>query len=290
MLSRVPHNDADALRIRFWGVRGSMPVAGQNHLEFGGHTPCIEVRCGARLFVVDAGTGLAAFGAAPFADLPAEIDILLSHLHLDHITGLPFFRPSLTSGYVIRLHCGNLDGQTAEESLACAFGPPLFPVRLEEMPARFEHVGFRAGETLRFGHHSVATHLLNHPGGATGYRFNHRGRSVCYLSDIEHSEPWPAPDVVQFAHGADLVIYDGMFSESEYPSCKGWGHSTWEKGIELCQAAGAASLAVIHHHPAYDDAVLRQMEADMQAVMPTAFLARENQEIAFSPIEARSPA
>src|SRR5829696_3071220 len=248
MLWRVSEAD-EALRIRFWGVRGSVCASGPAFIEFGGHTPCVEIRCGGRLFIVDAGTGLTALGAklATNADAPQVIDLLLSHLHLDHIGGLPFFKPALLSDRTIRTYCGHLGGQSAADPLACVYSPPLFPIRLDQLPCRFEHLGFRAGETLRFeGGFSVATHPLNHPNGATGYRFAHGGRVVCYVSDIEHSDPWPPADLTRFVERADLLIYDGMFSEDEYPSCRGWGHSTWEKGVQLCRTANVKSLAIFH--------------------------------------------
>lgn len=281
---------SDELRIRFWGIRGSTCASGPQFVEFGGHTPCVEIRCGERLFIVDAGTGIAPLGAELGPSAPPSIDILLSHLHLDHISGLPFFKPALLGQErVIRTYCGNLEGESAMASLDKIFAPPLFPVRLSQLPARFEHVGFKAGETLTFDDGArVATHSLNHPGGATGYRFSHRGRSVCYVSDVEHSEPWPDPALAQFIRDADLVIFDGMFSEAEYSSCRGWGHSTWHKGVELAQAAGAKALAVFHLYPGHDDDALRAMEAELQALMPTAFIARERQSIALTPADGEA--
>lgn len=249
-------------------------------MEFGGHTACVEIRCGERLFIVDAGTGISALGSALGEDVPDTIDILLSHLHLDHVGGLPFFKPALTKERLVRTYCGNLDGESAMASFDKLFSPPLFPVRLGQFPARFEHVGFRAGETLSFdGGINVETHPLNHPGGATGYRFRHGNRSVCYISDVEHTEAWPDKGLADFVRDADLMIYDGMFSEAEYPRCQGWGHSTWEKGVELAQGAGVKSLAIFHLYPGHDDAFVRVQEAEMQAVMPTAFVARERQSI-----------
>jgi phosphoribosyl 1,2-cyclic phosphodiesterase len=258
-------------------------------MEFGGHTPCVEVRCGKRLFIVDAGTGLSALGAELGTAAPDRVDILLSHLHLDHIGGLAFFKPAvLRPGRVIHTYCGNLDGKSAKEALDQLFEPPIFPIKLEQLPAEFEHHGFRAGETLTFADGAtIATHPLNHPGGATGYRFKHGGRCVCYISDLEHSEPWPDPGLAAFVQGADLVIYDGMFSESEYTCCKGWGHSTWQKGVELCQAASAKAIAIFHLYPGHDDAYLRAVEAEMKKVMPTAFIARERQAISFPVLGAQ---
>jgi phosphoribosyl 1,2-cyclic phosphodiesterase len=282
MLWKVPAQE-NALRIRFWGVRGSVCASGPQFAEFGGHTPCVEIRCGSRLVVVDAGTGLAPLGAQLIREPQAEIDIFFSHLHLDHVSGLPFFKPALRPGQVLRTWCGNLGGASAKDALDRMFSPPLFPVRLDQLPGTFEHHGFRAGETLRLPDGlTVKTHLLQHPGGSTGYRFDHGGRAICYISDIEHSHPWPSPDLIAFVEGADLVVYDGMFSEEEYCSCVGWGHSTWQKGVALAKAADVKSLAVFHLHPAHDDEHLRHVEAALKAEMPTAFIARQGQELVFS--------
>jgi phosphoribosyl 1,2-cyclic phosphodiesterase len=279
---------SDLLQICFWGTRGSTPTSGLDFMEFGGRTPCVEVRCGERLFIVDAGTGISALGEANADCLPNDVDILLSHLHLDHVGGLPFFKPAvLSKDRVIRIYCGNLGGESAEASLDRLFSPPIFPIGLERLPARIEHHGFKAGETITFPDGAkVETHLLNHPGGATGFRFAHAGRSVCYISDIEHTAPWPDPALADFVRGCDLMIYDGMFSEAEYSGCRGWGHSTWQKGVELCQAADVKALAIFHLYPGHDDAYLRAVEADMKAVMPTAFVARERQVVTLPPVEA----
>ncbi|WFT82488.1 MBL fold metallo-hydrolase [Methylobacterium sp. CB376] len=272
---------SDSLTLRFWGVRGSVCASGPNVVEFGGHTPCVEIRCGERLFVIDAGTGINALGAYHGADLPQRIDLLFSHLHLDHVTGLAFFKPAvLDRTREIHTYCGNLDGESAEAPLNRLFSPPLFPITLDALPARFVHHGFRAGETLTFADGStVATLPLQHPQGATGYRFRHAGRTACYISDIEHSEPWPERNLLNFVRDADLVVYDGMFTEGEYPACRGWGHSTWEKGVELCRAANVGRLGIIHLYPQHSDAELRDMEKALQAAMPTAFIARERQKL-----------
>src|SRR3712207_5730791 len=156
----------DALQVRFWGVRGSVAVSGPRFAEFGGNTACVEVRCGSRLVIIDAGTGFAAFGDELADDAPAEIDILLSHLHLDHVSGLPFFKPALFGERLVRTYCGNLDGASAGEARARLYAPPLFPVGLDQLPSRFEHFGFRAGEMLHLaGGLAVQTHPLHHPGG-----------------------------------------------------------------------------------------------------------------------------
>ncbi|MEH3148496.1 MAG: MBL fold metallo-hydrolase [Methylobacterium frigidaeris] len=289
MLNRGP-NAQEGVTLRFWGVRGSTCASGPDFVRFGGHTPCLEVRCGDRLFVVDAGSGLNALGAHHGASLPRRIDLLFSHLHLDHISGLPFLKPAvLDPSREIHTYCGNLGGASAAETINRLFSPPIFPVTLDVLPARFVHHGFRSGETLTFEDGmQVDTIPLQHPQGATGFRFRHGGRTVCYISDLEHTEPWPEPDLLRFVEGADLIIYDGMFTQGEYPACRGWGHSTWEKGVELCRAAGVGQLAIVHLYPQHTDAMLLGLEKQMQAVMPTAFIARERQQIVL-PALARVP-
>ena len=274
----------EGLYVRFWGVRGSIPAAGLAYEKFGGNTPCVELRCGGRLFIIDAGSGLTQLGVKLGTDAPAEIDILLSHLHLDHVLGLPFFKPAMLPDRHVRIHCGNLRGVTAEEALDRLFSPPLFPITLSQLPGKVEHVGFKAGDDVVFSDGLVArTTPLNHPGGATGYRFDFGGRSVCYISDIEHSDPWPPVDLADFVRGTDLLIYDGMFSETEYLRCQGWGHSTWQKGVTLAKAASVENLAIFHLHPQHDDTYLDGVEAEIKAELTGAFVAREGQSFDYPP-------
>jgi len=267
--------------LRFWGVRGSTPVSGPDYLEFGGSTPCLEVTCGDRMVLIDAGTGLFNCGQHHRDALPKQVDLLFSHLHLDHVGGLPFFKPAVFDPErTITTYCGNLDGASAEATIDRLFAPPIFPVTLDVIPCTLRHRGFRAGESVTLDDGlRVDTLPLHHPQGSVGYRFEHGGRRLCVISDLEHTDPWPDPKLAEFVAGADLMVYDGMFTDCEYPRCKGWGHSTWQKGVELAKAAGVKALAIIHLHPAHSDATLRAMEAEMQAEMPTAFIARERQQV-----------
>lgn len=151
----------------------------------------MEIRCGTRLFVVDAGSGLNACGLHHREALPKEIDLLFSHLHLDHAAGLPFFKPVIFNPErTINTYCGNLDGDSAKATLDRLFSPPLFPVTLDVIPCTFSHHGFKAGESLSFADGArVDTILLNHPQGSVGYRFDHAGKRLCIISDIEHLIP-----------------------------------------------------------------------------------------------------
>ena len=280
-MSPEPRDSAEGdLSVRFWGARGSLPVPGPGTVVYGGNTCCVEVRLGSRLFIVDAGSGLEAAGRALALAGPGRVDLLLSHLHHDHVAGLPFFTPILRDRGALRTFCGNQGGDSARAALDILFAPPLFPVTLDILPGRIEHVGFNAGETLSFEDGiSVATCPLRHPGGATAYRFDHAGRRVCYVSDVEHGDAGPDAAVVAFCRNADLVIYDAMFTEPELACCRGWGHSTWNAGVALCRAAGAASLAAYHHHKGHDDEVLAAIEAQLVAALPGSFVAREGQTV-----------
>ncbi len=270
------------LSVRFWGTRGSLPMPGPDTVVYGGNTCCVEVRLGTRLFVVDAGSGFEPAGRAMAVPGTGRIDLLLSHLHHDHVAGLPFFSPILKDKGDLRIFCGNQGGDSAKAALDHMFAPPLFPVTLDVLPGRIEHIGFRAGETLTFEDGvTVATCPLRHPGGATAYRFDHAGRRVCYMSDMEHADAGPDAEAVAFCRHADLVIYDAMFTEAELPRCRGWGHSTWNAGVALCRAAGAQALAAYHHHKGHDDAMLAGIEAELAAALPGSFVAREGQTVVY---------
>ena len=199
------------------------------------------------------------------------------------MAGLPFFSPLLRDQGQLRVFCGNQGGASAEAALDRMFAQPLFPVTLDLLPGRIEHVGFHAGETLSFEDGiAVATCPLRHPGGATAYRFDHAGRRVCYVSDMEHLDTGPDPELVSFCRDADLVIYDAMFTEAELARCRGWGHSTWKAGVSLCRAAGARALAAYHHHKSHDDAALTTIEAELAEALPGSFVAREGQTVVLS--------
>ncbi len=278
---RRDHEDGD-LSIRFWGARGTLPMPGPNTVVYGGNTCCVEILMGHRLFVIDAGSGFEALGRelAGTASKDGRTDLLLSHLHHDHISGLPFFAPILTGHGTLRIFCGNQGGESAKSALDTMFAPPLFPVTLDVLPGHVEHVGFEAGDTLSFEDGvDIATCPLRHPGGATGYRFDYGGRRICYVSDMEHVDSGPDAAVVDFCRGADLVVYDAMFTEAELPRCRGWGHSTWNAGVALCRAAGAKSLAAYHHHQSHDDRFLAEVESELAKALPGSFLAREGQTV-----------
>ena len=269
---------AEDFLVRFWGVRGSIAAPGPATARYGGNTSSIEVRCGARLILLDAGTGLRALGNRLAAEAPLDADLFFSHTHFDHVCGLPFFKPFFQPQNSFRLWAGHLGAETTLRRLLREFmAAPLFPVPPEVFRAGMEYRDFTAGETLAPAPDiAVRTGPLNHPDGATGYRIEYGGRSLCYLTDTEHVPGAPDRNVVALISGADLVIYDSMYCDEQYANSHvGWGHSTWQEGVRLCRAAGAKRLVVFHHDPDHDDDKLDAIAREVEAAMPGAVLARE---------------
>lgn len=263
--------------VRFWGVRGSIACAGPETMRYGGNTACIEMRCGDRLIVFDAGTGIRPLGLSIPADQPIELDHFFSHAHWDHIVGLPFFRPAHIPGNKIRIRSGHhISGGGLENALREAMHDPLFPIPLEIFKADLDFINFNAGDTLDIGDGiSVRTAPLNHPNGCTGYRVTYDGKSVCYVTDTEHIVGKPDQVVLDLIDGADIVIYDATYTDEEFEPKIGWGHSTWQEGVRLCKAAGARRLVLFHHDPDRDDHALDEIEVAARGEFDLAIVAHE---------------
>ncbi len=264
------------MRIRFWGVRGSIACPGPETIRYGGNTPCIEVRCGDHLVVFDAGTGLRALGNA-LTDTDKNVDLFLTHCHLDHITGLPFFAPLFTEGRRIRLWAGNLlPTHTVEGVVRKLMSTPLFPIEVEVFRAAIEFRDFAAGDMLHpFDDMTLRTAPIDHPDGSTGYRIEFGGRVFALLSDTEGFPGKRDKELLALAKGADLIVYDTTFTEQEIVTRQGWGHSTWERGVRLANEAGAKRLCLFHHDPAHDDDFMDRLAAAAENARPGTVTARE---------------
>lgn len=267
----------DTFEVSFWGVRGSIPCPGPDTLRYGGNTPCVEVRCGDRVLIFDAGTGIRLLGAKLIAADIKNADLFLSHTHYDHVLGLPFFCFAYDPRNSLRIWSGHEPtGNSIEQTLRRFMSPPLFPVSTDIFDAAITFTDFQAGDDLAPATGiSVRTMALNHPDNCTGYRVDFGGKAVCYMTDTEHAAGKPDPAIMDFIRDADLVIYDSNFTDDEYQSYVGWGHSTWQEGVRLCQAAGVKTLALFHHSPERDDTALAAIETAAKKQFPGALAARE---------------
>ncbi len=274
-------SNSDRFLVRFWGVRGSIACPGPRTMRYGGNTSCLEVRCGDRLLIFDAGTGIHEFGARLDGEQPLQTDLFFSHTHFDHICGFPFFAPAFSEDNELRIWAGHLlPDRTIREVLIYLMMDPLFPIPIDTMRAKMTFRDFQAGDTL--APHSgitVRTAPLNHPNNATGYRIEFDGKSVCYVTDTEHVPGQIDQNIIDLVRDADVFIYDSTYTDAEFPSHVSWGHSTWQEGARIADAAGVKTFIVFHHDPDHDDAFMDGVAADVARARPGSLVAQEGMTI-----------
>jgi phosphoribosyl 1,2-cyclic phosphodiesterase len=206
--------------------------------------------------------------------------MFFTHSHWDHIQGFPFFIPAFVPGNRFHIYGAVApNGATFKQRLSDQMLHPNFPIPLQGMRSEMKFHNVRPGEVLHLDDIKVETALLNHPSTATGYRVTWRERTAVYCTDTEHFPDRLDDNVLHLARGADYFIYDATYTDEEYHHPKtpkvGWGHSTWQVGVELAKAAGVRNLVIFHHDPSHDDDFLDDVEAKLQHVFPNGFLARE---------------
>ena len=284
-------------KIRFWGVRGSIPSPGPDTVRYGGNTPCIEMLVNGQRLIFDGGTGLRVLGRSLKGQSNLEAHLFFSHYHWDHVQGFPFFEPAFAPGNQFHIYGAiALDGSSVEQRLALQMLHPNFPVSLQIMASRLQFHDLRAGDKFRLATDSAAhrasasdsgitieTAPLNHPGESVGYRVNHQGRAAVYVTDTEHYPDRLDGNVLHLARNADVLIYDCTYTDDEYHhptmSKVGWGHSTWQEAIKLAQAAGVKRLIIFHHDPSHDDDFLDGVASAAKVRMPNCQLAYEGLEL-----------
>jgi len=264
------------ISIRFWGVRGSIPCPTPRHVGFGGNTSCIEVQAAGQTLILDAGTGLRELGQTLLERGVAQATLLLTHTHWDHICGFPFFLPAYRPSFELSIMAGHLGGEIGvQQVLEGQMAQPMFPVPLDNLQAKMTFTDFAAGDSFDVGAVRVRTAGLNHPNGATGYRLELDGASLCYVTDTEHVVGKRDQTILELIDGADLVIYDSTYTDDEFETHVGWGHSTWQEGVRLCREASVKRLAIFHHDPDHEDDFMRQVERSARALWEGATVARE---------------
>ncbi len=268
------------MEIRFWGVRGSVASPGPETARVGGNTSCVSVQCGEQTVILDAGTGLRALGQSLLTSrppgTPVQATLLLSHVHWDHIQGLPFFSPLYIPGTSL-LIAGTMPAERSVSlatTLETQMSAPHFPVRLADVGATLGMKNLPSGSATRLGDVTVTTAELDHPGGVTAYRLDYQGRSVVYATDVEHGAALDSR-LVKLARGADVLIYDAQYTPEEYPHKRGWGHSTFAVGTEIARAAGVSELLLFHHDPTRGDDAVEAIEARARQLFSATRAARE---------------
>jgi len=270
-----------AFLVRIWGARGSLPAPAAPNRFFGSDTCSVEMRCGGHVLIFDVGSGAESLSSQLTREGIKDFDLFFSHCHFDHIMGLPFLKPLYDHEVKARIYAGHFeDGTTAQEMAAGFMAPPYFPVTPKYFDADIAYLNFRPPDTLT-PHDGILiqTIRLKHPNGCVGYRVNYGRSSVCYLTDTEHTPGKADAKLIEFLRGADILIYDCMYTDAEFHHYRGYGHSTWEEGVRLCEAAGVGRLVIFHHRPGRDDNDLRKIEADAQARFPGAIVARTGLEL-----------
>ena len=259
------------MRVEFWGVRGSVPTPRREMLNYGGNTTCVQISAAGQEFIIDAGTGIIALGYKMMKTGPKSFTLLLTHLHHDHTQGFLFFQPAFSPEFSFSVYAGNIFSKSAREVLAGSMSDPYFPVPLSALASNisFQDIEFIGDSPLVEGlcNGVVDALKLFHPReGVVAYRFRENGKTIVFVTDCEHYDGRDEI-LLPFIEGADLFIYDTMYTDKEYlapnGSKVGWGHSTIEYGMMLAEKAQVGMLVCTHHEPDHSDAFLDEIFAPL---------------------------
>ncbi len=262
------------MKVRYRGVRGSIPVPGAATSRYGGNSSCVELQVdGGPPLLLDCGTGARAAGRDIAMAGHRQVHVLFTHFHMDHLFGLPFFAPLYAPSCSVEIGVPAFSALDAENKLGRYLSGVYHPVRLGDFAARVAFRGVQPQRPFELGPYRVHPVTLNHPGGSVGYRVEAGGAVVVYLTDTAplarpgrglvdgKGPPGPERRVLDALREADLVIMDTMFSFEEFLEKMSWGHAYPEYGVALCEAAGAKRLALFHHAPDAQDAQLDALGA-----------------------------
>lgn len=270
------------MKLEFFGVRGSMPVSGKNMNKYGGHTPCIGViTAEEEWIIIDSGTGIKHLGEKlerQSKGKPYTVHLFFTHFHLDHIIGLPFFAPLYASHVTLNIYAACSPEET-ERNLAGVMAGRYFPLEFNGTPSKkiFKDI---SNNDIRVGDTDISCYPLNHPQGSVSYRIRGRGKTIVLATDTESGDKEADERLITFCRGADILVYDAMFTPEEYEAGrKGWGHSTWLEGVKMAKAAAVGSVYLSHFNPDHDDKMIEDFISKAQKMFPQTFGAQEGQKI-----------
>ncbi len=270
-------------KLVFWGVRGSTPTLERDTWRFGGNTPCLELTTSAGTrFILDCGTGLRTLGnrwAHSNGEFGIEAHVLVTHYHWDHIQGIPFFLPFFEPQNRFHFYSFQskfLGPDTLRQVLESQLASPYFPVDVSMMAAARSFREVTGGEWWEVEGTRISAAWLNHPQGCLGYRFETTAGSVVYATDTEPGAPEFDKGLREFAHGADVLIYDAQYSPEQIASTrKGWGHSSWLEGVKIARDSKVRNLVLFHHNPDSSDNVVDGFLSAARQEFPATWAAAE---------------
>ncbi len=273
------------MKFKFWGVRGSVATGGNETAKVGGNTTCLEVRCGNDLLIFDSGTGIRYLGNTLMKELPLRARLFYTHVHWDHIQGLPFFTPLYIPGNEFEIYGGSALPLTIEEALKTQMKAPWFPVKMDIMGASRKFFDLKPGDVVLGKDYQVTLVNQYHPNNSYAYRIDYNGCSIVFATDTEHHEDRIDEDLLRLSQDADYLIYDCQFTTDEYYGRNGqmprigWGHSTLEEGIKLAQAAEVKKFVLFHHDPSHNDEFIWNLEVEARKIFPNCVVAYEGLDI-----------
>lgn len=269
-------NNSD-FKIGFWGCRGTIAVGGAEYVKYGTNSCCVSMECGDVKMIFDVGTGFVRFeDYYRAAENQNDLNIFLSHYHLDHIEGLPFTGLVFDEQVPMNFYGRSSDGKSPRDVIGTLFSPPYFPLHLmeQECTKRFTFTEIVDADTITLadGKIVIDTRTVNHPGGSTAFRVRYNGKTAVYLSDYEYANALEG-DLAEFLHGADVLIFDAYFTDANFR--EGWGHSTWQEGVYLSNLLDIKQFFMYHHHIRCTDAELDELQTIISKSSDRCIIARE---------------
>jgi phosphoribosyl 1,2-cyclic phosphodiesterase len=262
------------MKVRLWGVRGSIPSPGAETAKYGGNTSCVElITDSGEIIIIDSGTGIRQFGMDYLRRKKRSnaIHILISHVHWDHIQGFPFFAPAHLPDLALNIY----SGVNIRKYFVSMMTPPCFPLKFDTLRSKpaFHVIGESGIEVAGC---MVKPFAVIHPQETYGFRIEENGKTVVYSSDTELEAGKNYSAITKGIRGADVLLFDSQYTPEEYSGGRaGWGHSTYEVAVETAKKAGVGKLVLFHHDPAHDDKTIDRIERKARALFPATIAARE---------------
>ena len=257
--------------IKCWGARGSIPVSGKEYIKYGGSTTCMEVRSkNGEIIIIDAGSGIRKLGIKLLEEKKYSYDIVFTHAHWDHLLGFPFFKPIYTQKARIKMYGYPFAQKSIKELLKISMTPPYFPVNYEDIKANISYHE-ACKDKFHIDSVTVIPISLSHPNGGLGYKFIEDNKSFVFLTDNELTFKHPGgldyKDYMDFSSGADLLIHDCEYTQKDYKTKKGWGHSIYKDALKLAMEANVKKFGLFHHNQEREDKDLDKIVKDCKQII-----------------------